>query len=198
MPKETRKQFKIARVRRELTIPEEVRELADFRKAAFVLNWAAQHYPYVIVPWNQLYQLISGEKKTPRLDNIKVKSLRKAASKIGKVLHEDYGRLHRTSRELAGIRATVDSQDLLDAGVIEQRNSRVLSATKSLVDASSLVDVSKLKANTPERKANKDWFVGQLQPQIKTFKSRAFRTRHLSPARREKAQRLLGKGSSKK
>jgi hypothetical protein len=180
------KAFKIARARTEYPLTKEVLELPVYKRAAHCLDWCAKHYPYQWIGWNWLHQLILGTKRTAKLDSRDVMLLRGRASDVREVLRTQYGRTLTTNRELNAVRATVDSQDVLDSGEMEKHVETVATATRGMVRTAALVDPGKLKADTDRRKRLREFYNEHVVPSTKQLTSPTFQRRFLTPRREPK------------
>jgi hypothetical protein len=181
--------FNIGRVRKEYPLKEDdVLELPDAKKAAHCLNWCADHYPNQWIGWNHLYQLIVGQKGTPKLNNRSVELLRGRTGDIRKACEEAYGRTITHNRALAAVRACVDGQDILDSGEMEKIVDRAAGSTRSVVRVGELINVRKLKGDTPKRRQLKAFFKVQVVPMTRSFAAAKFQRRMLTPRRAEKLE----------
>lgn len=144
-------------------------------RAAHFLDWAAQHYPQEYVPYNFIVRAIQGYNKTPRLDTEEVESLRRALSRIGRILQQKFKR-GKTTSPGQGVRATTND---VDAVKTEIRNKmvRLQSAKVALEQSASIVDPTRMPAG-PEKK----WFTEDVGAILKTLKSPSFEARFALPA----------------
>jgi hypothetical protein len=141
-------------------------------RTANALDWAANHYPKQLVPYNILLKAIMGYGFLPRLNSSAVVDLRSTMSRVKKTLRIKYGK-GLVSEPGAGVRATVDSADQLRTDV-RRAASRHHSSGKALAAAASLVDMSEVP-NTPENKKLIQWAKTGLKEQLAQIDSPEFK-----------------------
>lgn len=164
----------------------DVLELPQSQRAAHCLDWCATHYYNQWIYWNWLWQAINGQKRTPAQNNRLVELLRGRGSAIRQILIKKYGRTLTTSRELGAVRATVDSQDVLDSGEMEKHIERLESASRAVVVVGGLIDPKQLRNDTPQRAALKDFYTEAIVPTIRQVGSSRFQRYMLTPRRAAK------------
>lgn len=145
-------------------LPPEEERTAPFRVVAHFLDWAAKHHPNQFVSWGTVTRIATGRSSTPRESSQDVKSIRRSASRVRRLLITDYNR-EMENLPGVGVRATTGSLDVIKTRVtVRQRQFETaaagLQATAGLVDLASI-------PNTSETKPVKEWFENKMQPQLK-------------------------------
>lgn len=125
------------------------------QKAAYVLNYCAIHYPYKMVAYNILLQMVTGQDKQPRLKTKEVLDLQSRMTAATKILHEKYGR-GKHYLPGVGVRATVDSADRLKHEVTRKRKA-ASSSMKSLAQSMTSINIREVP-DSPEFRTEKAWF----------------------------------------
>lgn len=150
-------------------------ELSIAARAAHCLDWCAERYPHVWVPWNWLWQALVGGPRTPRMDNDHVVSLRKRTSAIRKILMNVYNRPGMpTSVPQEAVRACVDSNDAYESGEMDRVSKRVASSANTLLTHYELIKPTTL---TTDNRARHD----ELGPATAKLSSPALQRRLLPP-----------------
>ena len=114
------------------------------RQIAHFLDWAAQHMPKRLIPYNLIVKAVRQLRTTPRDNNKDIATFKSAMSRAKKVLLEEYNRGYHSKPGL-GVRATVDDEDILMTDLATKARRRE-SLTASMAKVADAVDPSKLPA----------------------------------------------------
>lgn len=113
------------------------------QRAAYYLNWAAEHFPYQYQPFNVILQQINGRRSLPRIDSQEVWAMRRSAATIRKILQrEPYNRTLDVAGN--GARATVDDDDRA-ATSMPKSLKRLRSAKNATMAVHGLIDPTKVR-----------------------------------------------------
>ena len=150
---------------------------ASNRAGAHFFNWAAQHHPHKVVPWNVVFFGIYGKRKG--LKSKEVELLRGKSSAIRAALQEDYERTLLTIKGL-GARATVNSDDVVKnampgIGRRVRSSIRAISATNELVTVNEITDPAWRK-----------WHQREIRSCVKVLTSPDFLNKLLPPGSDDK------------
>lgn len=135
----------------------------SMRVAAF-LDWAADKYPGIYTPYNQLVRAVMGYDYTPRMANKEVMDIRKKLSHTRGVLRDQYKREIVSEKDL-GVRATFNDADALMVA-LPKKVARARSATAALQATVSLIDPAKVP-DTEEFKPWKKWLKSDVREALK-------------------------------
>lgn len=143
-------------------------KMTTAQRIAHLLNWAADHGPGVLIPYNIILKYIMGFEHTPRMGNEEVETLRRKLSSVRPHLQKTYSRDLKNVTGV-GARATTDSLDLVKQSM-PANVRRVNSSHAALKRNAELVDVAKLPASGPD-KSWRDWYIKTVPPALKALQS---------------------------
>lgn len=148
------------------------------QRAAYYLDWAAQHLKFQYQPFNVITQQINAYGRLQRMDNEEVLALRRTMASVRAIMQTKYKRnLHVAGN---GVRASVDNDDAVVTGVTGQMK-RLKSAKDSLLRATNVVDINGIK--DPRIKAYMNRSVREV---LKLVGSDDFEKKLLPPAEETK------------
>ncbi len=172
----TQKQFKTLDIRGfKLDI-----KLSMPQRAAAYLDWAATTYPDAYTPYNMMLKAITGQAKTPRVNDPEVERLRSTLrASVRKIMQRQYNR-EVVSQPGYGVRATSTDLDLVRTSLTRKIN-RLRGAKNAVALTVGMVDPANIP-NTPEAKPWKDWFSRSAKDIVRQLNSPEFEKKMLPPA----------------
>jgi hypothetical protein len=144
--------------------------------------YARKHAPGAFISYPELVQRVSGYPRPPRIDSHEVEAIRRNISNVRKTLMNEHG-CGLLTDPLMGIRATVDSGDLLASQMVKSA-TRLRSAQDMFTRTSHLID-PQLIPNTPEFQALKAWHKTSVLPVVKAIAATDFASKLLPPKKEE-------------
>lgn len=122
-----------------ITVRDVPQDEAPYKRLAYVLNKAAEDYPYRFMKKSWLAKHVFGLTRLPDEDSVQAKSISNMISSAKKYLDKIHGRT-AFSRRGAGVRATVDDADRAK-NVVEGAGRRASSAVRSYTAHVNAIDI---------------------------------------------------------
>lgn len=162
------------------------KQLPTNHRIAFLLHWAREKGPGLVVPYNIILKFIMGFEHTPRTSNEEVELLRKKMSSVRPILQGKYKCDLKTVPGV-GARATTDDLDTLKNTTVNAVK-RVKSAHEALKRNTSNIDASKLPTSGPDKEW-RDWYSQSVSPALKALGNDERIAKLLPPAMTAKTER---------
>lgn len=138
--------------------------MTEPERAAAFLDWAADNMPHRIVPYTWLTRAAYAKTSTPRETHPDVGTVRhKLMRRVKDILWKEYERRvvpETAKNSTAGVRATVDSDDLAATDYL-RRVKRIANGTVAAQETRAKIDVAEM--NNPQMKA----LVQRMDPVMK-------------------------------
>jgi len=144
--------------------------------------WAKEKHPGIFVSYREVCQRINGYQRLPGPKDKQVEAVRRATSRVRRLLIEQHGCTLITDPVL-GMRASVNSAEVLEDPLVRAAG-RLRSAQEMFRLTADLVDTKEVP-NTPEYKPLKEWYSASVIPVVKSITTTDFAKKLLPPKREE-------------